>query len=128
MIIDASAAAAICLGEEEAERYVDLLESAEHVRMSAATYLEAAIVIDARMPGAFDRLANSLDLDVVPVDRDLVEVARQAYRRFGRGSGHPAGLNVGDCFSYALAKQSGLPLLFKGNDFHHTDVEVASLG
>lgn len=128
MILDASAAAANCLGEEDAERYVDLLEGAEHLRMSAATYLEAAIVIDARMPGAFDRFANSLHLEVVPVDREQGDLARAAYRQFGRGSGHPAGLNVGDCFSYALAKQSGLPLLFKGNDFPHTDVEVVGLG
>lgn len=125
MIVDSSAAAAICLGEDDAEAYLVELENATDLRMSAVTYVEAGVVIDGRAPGAFDRFVTGLGIDVVPVDRNLADMARTAYREMGRGSGHPARLNFGDCFSYALAMQAGEPLLFKGDDFVHTDVASA---
>jgi ribonuclease VapC len=93
--------------------------------MSAATYLEAGIVIDARMLGAFDRFVTNLDIDVIPVDLHQAGIARQAYRRFGKGSGHRAGLNFGDCFAYAAAIALDDTLLFKGTDFTYTDVRAA---
>lgn len=122
MIVDSSVAAAICLGEADAAQFIDILESAEPVRMSAATYLESAAVLDARRPGAFDVFVNGLGLKIVPFDVEQAEIARAAYSRFGKGSGHPASLNFGDCFSYALARATEDCLLFKGNDFRHTDV------
>lgn len=126
MIIDSSVAAAICLGEAEAERFVEILSDDSHPCMSAATYLEAGIVIDARRPGAFDQFVTALSVDVIPFDDEQAEIARAAYRRYGRGSGHAAALNFGDCFSYACSMASGTPLLFKGDDFMHTDVASAS--
>ena len=125
MIIDSSAIAAVCLGEADATAIIDILEATDPLRMSAATYVEAAAVLDARRPGAFDLFVNGLDVDVVAVDRAQAELARAAYRRFGKGSGHPAALNFGDCFAYALAHQTDEPLLFKGDDFTHTDIAVA---
>lgn len=125
MIIDSSAAAAICLGESDAADYLAALETATHLRMSAATYAEAGVVIDRRMPGAFDRFVDGLGIEIIAFDREQADLARGAYREFGRGSGHAARLNFGDCFSYALARLVGEPLLFKGEDFHHTDVAPA---
>ena len=125
MIVDSSAAAAVCLGEPDAEVYADALETATVLRMSATTYVEAAVVIDARAAGAFDRFVEGLAIEVIAVDRQQAELARDAYRRMGRGSGHPARLNFGDCFSYALATHLREPLLFKGDDFRHTDVTPA---
>ena len=94
--------------------------------MSAANYVEAAVVIDAsRDPIAsrrFDELIAKAEIAIEPVTFEQARVAREAYRDFGRGSGHPAGLNFGDCFAYALAKTCGEPLLFKGEDFSRTDV------
>ena len=95
-------------------------------RISAGSLLEASIVLDARQPlrtsRRLDRLMADLRLDVVPVDEQQVNAARAAYRDYGKGSGHAAGLNFGDCFAYALAATTGEPLLFKGDDFTHTDV------
>lgn len=125
MIVDSSVAAAICLGEPDAASFIDSLESASTLRMSAATYLEAAIVIDARRPGAFDVFVAGLDLEIVPFDAEQATLARAAYRTYGKGNGHPASLNFGDCFSYALARTSDETLLFKGTDFAHTDVRIA---
>jgi ribonuclease VapC len=97
--------------------------------VSAANFLEAAIVVDVkRRPIASRRLDDLLDeLDVViePVTEEQARIARTAYRDYGRGSGHPAQLNFGDCFAYALARATGEPLLFKGNDFAHTDITPA---
>jgi ribonuclease VapC len=99
-------------------------------RMSAANYLEAAIVIDgSRDPIAsrrFDDLLREAGIAIDPVTEEQAKVAREAYRDFGRGSGHAAKLNFGDCFAYALAKTSGEPLLFKGDDFIHTGIAVAN--
>src|ERR1700733_8624316 len=105
------------------------IERAQVRRISAANYLEAAAVIDAsRDPVAsrrFDELVDTADLQVEPVTHDQARIARDAYRDFGKGSGHKAGLNFGDCFAYALAKATGQPLLYKGNDFTHTDITPA---
>jgi ribonuclease VapC len=94
--------------------------------MSAVNYLEAAVVIDgSRDPIAsrrFDDFARAAELIVEPVTEIHAHIGRAAYRDFGKDSGHPAQLNFGDCFAYALAKVSGEPLLFKGDDFSHTDV------
>lgn len=125
MIIDSSAAAAVCLGEPDAEIFEECIELADDLVMGAATYLEAGIVIDGRRPGAFDTFVTAMDVQVIPMDREQADLARAAYRRFGRGSGHPAALNLGDCFSYALAIHLARPLLFKGEDFRHTDVTPA---
>ena len=126
MIVDSSVVAAICLGEPDAETYIDVLLDARSLAIGAATYAEAGVVIDARQPGAFDRLLTNLEIDVIPFDREQADIARDAYRRFGKGSGHPAALNFGDCLAYATAVQLGEPLLFKGEDFTHTDVANAS--
>ena len=125
MIIDSSVVAAVCLGEDDAAIYRDVLELAGDLRMSAATYLEAAIVLDARRSGSIDAFVQGLGVDVVPVDKQQADLARLAYRTFGRGSGHPASLNFGDCFAYALARTFDEPLLFKGGDFSRTDVRPA---
>ena len=122
MIIDSSIAAAICLGEPDAEAYLDVLVNAHSISMGAATYAEAAVVIAARQPGAFDQFVTNLEIEVVPFNREQAEIARDAYRRFGKGTGHPAKLNFGDCLSYAVAVAFDQALLFKGNDFSHTDV------
>ena len=122
MILDSSVVVAVCLGEPDSPALHDVLETTDDLKISSATYLESAIVVDARRPGALDRFTTNLEVAVVPVDREQAEIARIAYRMFGRGSGHPARLNFGDCFSYALAKVTGETLLVKGSDFFHTDV------
>lgn len=122
MIVDSSVAAAVCLGEPDAEHWVEQLIDSPALAMSAATYAEAGLVIDSRALGAFDRFVTNLEIDVIPVDRVHADIARDAYRRFGKGSGHPARLNYGDCFAYAAATVLDEPLLFKGEDFTHTDV------
>ncbi len=127
MIVDTSAIVAILRAEPDAEDYIDALAHAAAPKMSAATYVEAAVVVDANrdpvLSGRFDDLVA--DIEVVPMTRELAHIARRAYRDFGKGSGHPARLNLGDCFSYALARGSGEPLLYKGDDFGHTDVASA---
>ncbi len=129
MIVDSSAVVAVVKGEPEARRFLQALADAATSRMSAASYLEAAVVVDgARHPVLSRRLDDLLDLFDVrleSVTADQARVAREAYRDYGRGSGHPARLNFGDCFSYALARVTGEPLLFKGDDFVHTDVRAA---
>ena len=129
MIIDTSALIAILRAEDDAAAMAYAIEEAAVRRISAANYLETAVVIDSsRDPIAsrrFDELVEAADLSVEPVTREQARVAREAYRDFGKGSGHKAGLNFGDCFAYALAKSAGEPLLFKGDDFVHTDVTSA---
>lgn len=129
MIVDTSALVAILRDEPDAETYAIALAEAAGASISAANYLETAIVIDAsRDPVAsrhVDDLVKAAGLVVEPVTEQHAAIARAAYRDFGRGSGHPARLNFGDCFAYALARQTGLPLLFKGDDFIHTDVTPA---
>jgi ribonuclease VapC len=127
MVIDTSALVAMLNDESEAERF-EMAVEADPVRlMSTASYLETAIVIETRFgePGGreLDLWLHRATVDLVGVDRDQADAARAAYRRYGKGQ-HRAGLNYGDCFSYALAKVSGQPLLFKGDDFGHTDIRV----
>jgi ribonuclease VapC len=129
LIVDTSAFIAILRGEPDADRYVDALAGATGPRVSAGTYLETAIVVDAnRDPVLSGRLDELLVVNRVTIDAVTArhaETARQAYRDFGKGSGHAAGLNFGDCFAYALARDTGEPLLYKGNDFSLTDIASA---
>lgn len=123
MIIDTSALIVILRDAPEASEFAIAIADADRRRISAANYLETAIVIDgSRDPIAsrsFDDLLREAEIHVEPVTAEQARVAREAYRDFGRGSGHPARLNFGDCFAYALAKITGEPLLFKGDDFPH---------
>lgn len=129
MIIDTSAIVAILRYEPDAPVLAKAIESASHRRISAANYVEAAAVVDSsRNPVAnrrFDEFIDEAGIVIEPVTARQTRIARDAYRDFGRGSGHPARLNFGDCFAYALAKDMGEALLFKGEDFSRTDVAVA---
>jgi ribonuclease VapC len=126
MIIDTSALIAILRDEDDAASYARAIADADERQVSAVNFVETAAVIDAsRDPIAsrrFDDLIKEANISVKPVTEDQAQIARYAYRDFGRGSGHPAKLNFGDCFAYALAKTLGEALLFKGNDFIHTDI------
>jgi ribonuclease VapC len=129
VIIDTSALIAILRAEDDASDMALAIERAQVRKISAANYLETAVVIDAsRDPIAsrrFDELVDTAELRVEPVTHDQARIARDAYRDFGKGSGHKASLNFGDCFAYALARSTREPLLFKGNDFGHTDITPA---
>lgn len=129
MIVDASALLAILRDEPEASTCAEALAAARHRRISAVNYVEAAVVIDSsRDPIAsrrLDELLRTARLQVEAVTPAQARIAREAYRDFGKGSGHPARLNFGDCFAYALAKVTGESLLFKGEDFNHTDIAPA---
>jgi ribonuclease VapC len=129
VIVDSSALLAILLGEPERDAFLDALTSAERVRVSAVSYVEAAAVLDRRggpeLSRQYDALLSAATVEIAEVTAEHAQVARAAFRDFGRGSGHPAGLNFGDCFSYALAATAGEPLLFKGDDFGRTDVRSA---
>jgi len=127
MIVDSSAVLAILFAEPDAEGYARAIAGVPACRMSVVNWLEAAVRID-RMgqpaaSDAFDEFLHLSGIELVPVDVEQARIAREAYSRYGRGTGHAAGLNFGDCFAYALARRSGESLLFKGNDFPHTDVE-----
>jgi len=126
MIIDTSALIAILRNEPEAKHCALAIERNEIRRVSAANFVETALVIDgSRDPIAsrrFDDLVKEAQIGIEPVTEAQARVAREAYRDFGKGSRHPANLNFGDCFAYALAKTTGEPLLFKGADFIHTDI------
>jgi ribonuclease VapC len=128
-VVDSSAIIAILRQETDADAYLNAIDAAQTLRMSAANHLEAAIVVDsARDPVAsrrFDQFIAEAGIQVEPVTVLQVRVARDAYRDYGRGSGHKASLNFGDCFAYALAKETGEPLLFKGDGFPHTDISSA---
>lgn len=132
MIVDSSAIVAIVRSEADKPiflgRIIQAAAAGEAIRMSAGTLIELSIVIDRFRDEPTSRLLDTLlvelNLEVVPVDADLVVIARAANRRFGKGF-HPAKLNFGDCFAYALAKQTGEPLLFKGDDFAQTDIVSA---
>jgi ribonuclease VapC len=129
MIADTSAVIAILKDESDYEKYSEaMLLSHKQVQMSAASYLEAGIVFDAANDGgddALEVLIKDLRISISPVTADQARTARAAYRQYGKGSGHPAQLNFGDCFAYALAKDSGEALLFKGSGFSQTDVVAA---
>ncbi len=128
MVIDSSALVAILVGEPEKTAFNERIEADPVRLMSAANYLEAAIVIDDRFgyEGGRDLRLFLAEAGIViePVTAEQAEIAREAYRRYGKGN-HPAGLNYGDCFAYALAKATGEPLLFKGTDFGRTDLAPA---
>jgi ribonuclease VapC len=129
MILDSSAVVAVVKLEPDAEVFARAIGEAQSCRMSAVSFLEAAIVLDSRYDPTqgrrYDETLRQAKVELVPVDETQARIARAAYRDFGKGSGHPARLNFGDCFAYALAKASGEPLLFKGDDFSHTDVTRA---
>ncbi len=126
MIVDTSAIIAILRDEPDSAAIGAALEGSEMRRISTVNYVEAAIVVDGNrnpiLSRRFDDLLRDVQIAVEPVTLEQARIAREAYRDFGKGR-HRAGLNFGDCFSYALAKVTGEPLLFKGNDFLHTDVE-----
>ena len=128
MIIDTSAVLAILLGEPDAGRYEDAIAAAWPRRMSAVGLLEAAMVVESRGGAAagheLDVLLEKAAVELVPVTSEQAIAARRAWRRFGKGN-HPAVLNFGDCFAYALADTMGEPLLFKGGDFTRTDIAAA---
>jgi len=130
MVIDTSAIAAIFFVEPEREAFLEAIASAGSRLISAATMLETGIVLEGRQGESagreFDLFAVRADLQVVPFDAEQADVARSAWRRYGKGR-HPAALNFCDCFSYALARLTGEPLLAKGTDFSLTDVEVCKL-
>ncbi len=126
MIVDSSALLAIIRDEPMAAMCLQTMLDSQENRISAASYLEAAIVADRlpESPGAatFDDLVEQLNIIVEPLTAHQAAIAREAYGRFGKGGGHPARLNFGDCFAYATATDFDEPLLFVGQDFVHTDV------
>lgn len=128
MIIDTSALIAILLGEPEAERLARAVSAAPNAAISAFTALEAGIVIEAKKGEAggreLDLLLHRAGIEVVSMDAEQSELARIAWRTYGKGR-HPAGLNIGDCCAYALSRYTGEPLLFVGDDFSRTDIEPA---
>lgn len=130
MIIDTSALLAIFLAEPERSSFLAQLMQAETRSISAANLFETGIVLEARRGEAagreFDLFVVRVKLEIVPVDSEQIEIARSAWRKYGKGR-HPAALNFGDCFAYALAKFSGEPLLAKGTDFTRTDIEMCSI-
>lgn len=129
MVIETSAVVAILLREDDAAPLARAVESAALRLLSAVSLLEASIILEARKGEAagreLDLFVYRAGIEIVAVDQDQAEVARIAWRRYGKGR-HPAGLNFGDCFPYALAKVRGAPLLFKRKDFCLTDIESAT--
>lgn len=130
MIVDTSAIMAMLLDEAEADDMLRLMVTAPTRRMSAGAWVELGTVLVRRqnpeLARRAERLIPGLRIDIAPVSAAQAEIGRQGYREYGRGTGHPANLNLGDCFSYALAKETGEPLLFKGDDFSLTDVTRAA--
>ncbi len=128
MIVDTSALLAILFGEKDAETYARAISEAEVCLISAATFVEVSIVVESETGDAgsrqWDSFLRTASMRVEPVTEEQAHTARQAWSDFGKGR-HPAGLNFGDCFPYALAKISGEPLLFKGQDFRKTDIPAA---
>ena len=128
MILDTSPLVAILTKEQDSDRYVDAISHAPRCRMSAGNFLELSVVIEGQFgPDVLrqcDALIRRIGIVIEPVTVDQVHAARQAFHDFGKGR-HPAALNFGDCFAYALAKITGEPLLFKGEDFKKTDIVSA---
>ena len=125
MILDTSALIAILADEADSELYIDAMSRAQHCRISAANFVELSIVIEGQFGAEVLRQCEALfrgaAIVIEPVTVEQAHTARQAFHDFGKGR-HPAALNYGDCFAYALAKSSGEPLLFKGEDFKKTDI------
>jgi ribonuclease VapC len=132
MIVDSSVLIAILRDEPEAQAFADAIEHAVSVRVSAATLFEASMVADKfgspKLSARFDELVEDVRMIIEPFTASQAHIARRAYRDYGKGSGHPASLNFGDCFSYALARDKREPLLYKGDDFVHTDLRSALKG
>lgn len=130
MIIDSSVIVAILKDEPERGNFTRKLEAAPKRLMSAGTYLECSIAVESIFGPAgkkfFETLMANAEIEIIPFDHGQAEIARTAYRKFGRNSGHAARLNYGDCFAYALARMTGEPLLFKGDDFSKTDIQAAA--
>ena len=128
MIVDSSAVLAVLYREADAERYERAIAASPNCRMSIANMLEASIVLEGRggvtAGHELDVFLESAAIELAPVTVEHAEAARRAWGRFGKGN-HPAALNFGDCFAYALASVAGEPLLFKGEDFSQTDIEAA---
>ena len=131
MVVDTSALLAILLDEPERRAFNEAIEAAESRMMSAATFVEASIVIESRFGAEglrdLDLFVERAGIGLASVDAEQAHVARRAFSRFGKGR-HPAGLNYGDCFAYALATVLGEPLLYKGDDFGRTDVTPFAAG
>jgi ribonuclease VapC len=129
MIVDSSALIAILTDEPDGLALSRALDEPEIVRLSAASYLETSIVLDKNrdvvLSAKLDQLIEDVNIVIEPVTVAQAKIARQAYRDYGKGSGHPAGLNFGDCLSYALARDKREPMLWKGDDFGHTDLRPA---
>lgn len=125
MILDSSALVAILAKEPDAELYIQAISHAPSCRISAANFIELSIVLESQFPlevlHQCDALFRRVGIVIEPVSVEQAHLARQAFHDFGKGR-HPAGLNFGDCFAYALAKYTGEPLLYKGNDFRKTDL------
>jgi ribonuclease VapC len=132
VIVDTSAIVAVVLDEPGAQKIKDVLTRSANSRMSAASYVELCAVMQHRgrpeVSRMVDRLLDAYGIQVEAFDVGQARVAAQAYRDYGRGSGHPARLNLGDTFSYALAAVTGQPLLYRGDDFTRTDVRSAAKG
>jgi ribonuclease VapC len=130
VIVDTSVLVVLLRDEPEAAAFARLLRAAERRRLCAASYVELAAVVDGRgdavVSGALDAWLAAWRIEVEPLTIVQAHFARTAYQQFGRGTGHPARLNLGDCFAYALARDLGEPLLFKGDDFALTDIEVVT--
>jgi ribonuclease VapC len=130
MVLDSSAVLAVLFDEPERRSFTQAIERDPRRMMSAANVLESALLVEARRGESagreLDLLLHRASVQIVAVDADQIEVARAAWRRFGKGR-HPAALNFGDCFAYALAASSGEPLLFKGRDFARTDLVAVQL-
>jgi ribonuclease VapC len=128
MILDSSPLIAILAGEPDAELYIQAISRAPRCRISAGSFIELSIVVESQFPGEVlrqcDALFRRVGIVIEPVTVEHAHLARQAFHDFGKGR-HPAGLNFGDCFAYALARHTGEPLLFKGNDFSQTDIVSA---
>jgi ribonuclease VapC len=129
MIVDTSAIVAILRNEPDAESFARAIAGSRVRRLSAVNYVESAVVMDGSRDAVasrkFDDFFREASFTVEAVTVEQARIAREAYKDFGKGSGHPARLNFGDCFSYALAKTTGEPILFKGQDFSQTDLTPA---
>jgi ribonuclease VapC len=130
VIVDTSAIVAMLRAESDAAALSKVIRGAAVLRLSAASYVELAVVIDGLgdpvLSGGLDAVLTAYRIRIEPLTESQARIARAAYQRFGRGSGHPARLNMGDCFAYALARDLDEPLLFKGNDFRLTDIEIVT--
>lgn len=129
MIVDTSAIIAVLIGEPDQDALTRLLALATSRQMSAGSWVELEVVLSRRRDRSLrprlDELLRLLPIDITPVTVEQAEIGAVAYRTYGKGN-HPARLNFGDCFAYALAKSTGQPLLFKGDDFIHTDITPAA--